>query len=142
MRSDSKREKRRKGRKRGASRLALFETWAAGQPTQKEARVSSRRRSHLHLEPLPLFHFHRADFAERVSSKTAPGPEFRRLHQPSLYRIPMYAAQFLDAFAFGPHVEIVEAFLPDSEKIVELAYGLVVSKVRYRPVSHCQRRLA
>jgi hypothetical protein len=40
-------------------------------------------------------------------------PKFRGGRQSALHCIAMQVAQFFDAFAFRPHVEVVEAFLPD-----------------------------
>ncbi len=79
--------------------------------------VLRSRRSNLHLQDFPLVHFHRSNFAEGVSSKAAPRPKFGRRRPSALYRIAMHVAQFLDAFAFRHHIEIIvrvtESFLPD-----------------------------
>ena len=58
-------------------------------------------------------HFHRPGFAQSIGSKAPPAPEFGRPHLSALHRIAMHVAQFFNAFVFGPHVEVVKAFLPD-----------------------------
>jgi len=65
------------------------------------------------FQDLPLIDLHPSGFPQRVGTVTAPAPEFRRRHQAALHRIPVHVAQFLDAFAFAPDVEILESLLPD-----------------------------
>ena len=75
--------------------------------------VLGSRRSNLHLQHFPVVDFHRTGFPKGVSSKAAPMPKFRGGHQSALHWIAVHIAQFFDAFSFRPHVEVVEALLPD-----------------------------
>ena len=80
------------------------------------------RRRHLHLENFPLVDSYSTCLAEKISAEAAPAPKFRRLHQTALHRIAVHVAQFLNAFAFGPDVEIVKSLLPDMlPRVVEEA---------------------
>jgi hypothetical protein len=75
--------------------------------------LSRGRGWHLHLENFPLVDSYHTGFAEEVGAKAAPAPQFRRHHQTALHRIAVHVAQFLNALAFGPDVEVVESLLPD-----------------------------
>ena len=92
------------------------------------------RRSNPHVEDFPLVYFYRTNFAQSVGAEAAPAPEFRGGHQAALHRIAMQVAQFLDTFVFGPHVEIVETFLPDVLRGVleEAGLGRVAPSPRLR----------
>jgi hypothetical protein len=84
------------------------------------------RRWHLHLENFPLVDSYSTCLAEKMGAEAAPAPKFRRLHQAALHRIAVHVAQFLNAFAFGPDVEILvgvmESLLPDVlRRVVEEA---------------------
>src|SRR6185312_7396196 len=48
-----------------------------------------------------------------VVTETPPRPLSRFQYQAALDRILMHVAQFLDLLAPGPHVEVIEAGLPD-----------------------------
>jgi hypothetical protein len=81
---------------------------------------------HLHLENFPLVDSYSTCFAEKIGAEAAPAPQFRRLHQTALHRIALPVAQFLNAFAFCPDVEILvgvmESLLPDVlRRVVEEA---------------------
>jgi len=67
----------------------------------------------LHLQNFPIIDVDQTGLAKEVVAITAPAPQFRSRDQTTLHRIAMHIAEFFDAFAFGPDVEIVKAFLPD-----------------------------
>jgi hypothetical protein len=71
------------------------------------------RRPNLHLQNSPIIDPDRTILAQKVTTKTAPSPQFRTHDQPILHRIAMHIAKFLDALVFCPDVEIVKPFLPD-----------------------------
>jgi hypothetical protein len=80
------------------------------------------RRWHLHLENFPLVDSYSTCLAEKIGAEAAPAPQFRRRHQTALHRIAVHVAQFLNAFAFRPDVEIVKSLLPDMlRRVVEEA---------------------
>src|SRR6266853_541326 len=81
--------------------------WATRRSVLSSNSVLRRRRSNFHLQHFPLVHSHRSSFTEGISSKAAPSPKFRGRRQSALYRIATHVAQFLDACAFRPHVEII-----------------------------------
>ena len=60
-----------------------------------------------------LIHPHRAHLFHKVETITAPAPLFRRFHESSFHRIAMHVPQLLYALLRGPHVEVVEAGLPE-----------------------------
>jgi hypothetical protein len=70
-------------------------------------------RSNLHLQHITVVDLNWTGFPKSVSSKAAPMPKFRGGRQSARHWIAMHVAQFFDAFACRPHVEVVEAFLPD-----------------------------
>src|SRR2546427_5545851 len=43
----------------------------------------------------------------------APRPTFRILHQAALHGIPVHVLQLLDSLLIAPHVEVMEAPLPE-----------------------------
>jgi hypothetical protein len=71
-----------------------------------------RYRTNLQFEYTPVIHFHRTGFTQCVSAITAPMPQFRRLHQPSLHRIAMHITQLLRALFHTPHIEVIKPRLP------------------------------
>jgi hypothetical protein len=62
----------------------------------------------------PAFiHSDRPGFVQKVKTITAPPPLFGCADQAPLDRIAMHIPQFLHALLRGPHVEVVEAGLPE-----------------------------
>ena len=53
-----------------------------------------------------------ARLSEAIVAKAAPTPQFRRFHQPTLYRIAMHVAQLFNIFALGINIAIVVPSLP------------------------------
>ena len=60
--------------------------------------------------------WHQARLAFGVKRETAPGPILGMNHQPALDRIQMHVLQLLDALLVTPHVEIMEAQLPEARQ--------------------------
>ena len=60
-----------------------------------------------------LVHPHRANLFQKVETITAPAPLFRRFHESPFHRIAMHVPQLFHALLRGPHVEVVEAGLPE-----------------------------
>jgi hypothetical protein len=91
-------------------------------------------RPNLHLQHFPIIGFDGTGLAQEVGAETAPAPEFRRGHQAALHRISMHVTKFFDAFVFGPHIEIVEPFLPDvlREVVEQNSLGWIPSTPRLR----------
>jgi len=52
-----------------------------------------------------------------IIPKAAPSPLFRVNHEPAFQRIAMHIAQFLHPFVLSPHIEIVEASLPNVQRL-------------------------
>src|ERR1700723_3695280 len=48
-----------------------------------------------------------------VGAEAAPSPLLGPFHQSALYRIAVHVAQFLDPLPLAPHIEVVEALLPN-----------------------------
>ena len=75
--------------------------------------------------------------ATKVRTEAAPPPLVRLFHQSSLHRIAMHIAEFLDPLPLRPHIEIVEALLPDGigSKVPErsLSRDALGSKAVYLP---------
>jgi hypothetical protein len=63
--------------------------------------------------PLLKVNADRSMLAVVIGAETAPPPLLRLLHQPALHWITVHVAQFLDSLAFAPHIEVVEALLPN-----------------------------
>src|SRR6266496_2650093 len=63
--------------------------------------------------PLLKLHPHRPRLSITISSETAPHPLLRTLHPSPLHRIPVQVAQLLDVLTRAPHIEIIEALLPN-----------------------------
>jgi hypothetical protein len=61
----------------------------------------------------PLVDSHSAGFAVSITAKAAPTPLLWFGDQPALHRIAVHITQLLDALALAPHIEIIEAVLPD-----------------------------
>jgi hypothetical protein len=61
----------------------------------------------------PLVNSYRARFLVSIASKAAPLPLLRFAHESTLHRIAMHVVQLLDALLRRPHIEIIEAMLPD-----------------------------
>jgi len=92
--------------------MILSEKWPAEPPPPFHYALRSPGPD-LHLKHFPLIHSYQTGLAQEVGAETAPAPEFRGGHQTAIHRIPMHVAQFLDAFVFGPYVEVVEPLLSD-----------------------------
>src|SRR5208282_5605915 len=63
--------------------------------------------------PLLKFHAHQSGLPVEIGAETAPPPLLRALHQSPFHRIPVDVTQLLDVLARAPHIEIVEALLPN-----------------------------
>src|SRR5258706_310864 len=61
---------------------------------------------------------------EKIGAEAAPAPKFRRRHQTALHRVAVHVAQFLDALALCPNIEVVESLLPDMLRRVLEEAGL------------------
>src|ERR1039458_2378751 len=58
-------------------------------------------------------HPHRSCLSITIRPETAPLPLFGQFHQSPLHRVPVHIAQLLDGLARAPHIEIIEALLPN-----------------------------
>jgi hypothetical protein len=96
--------------------------------------LSGGWRPDLHPKHIPVVDPHGTGLAQEVGAETAPAPELRGGHQAALHRISMHVAKFFDAFVFGPHVEIVEPFLPDvlREVVEQNSLRWIASTTRLR----------
>jgi hypothetical protein len=74
-------------------------------------------------------HLHQSSFAQSIEPVTAPAPLVRRFHQPAIHRIAMHIPQLLHTFFRGPHVEVVEASLPERPRLQLIAKESVLSRV-------------
>src|ERR1039457_2508753 len=63
--------------------------------------------------PFLKLHPHRSCLSITIRPETAPLPLFGQFHQSPLHRVPVHIAQLLDLFACAPHIEIIEALLPN-----------------------------
>jgi hypothetical protein len=86
--------------------------------------LQPHHRTNLQFEYTPVIHFHHTGFTQRVGAITAPMPQFRRLHQPSLHWIPMHITQLLFALFRAPHIEVIEARLPHMLRRVRKPFTL------------------
>jgi hypothetical protein len=75
---------------------------------------SCRPPTNSHQQNIGVVDLDQSRLSAKIKAETAPAPLFGRIHQPTLERIAMHVTQFLNAFAFGPEVEVIEARLPDA----------------------------
>jgi hypothetical protein len=93
----------------GCPVLAFFARAGMEMPAAAKLRRSISKRN---LGPA-LIHSNRSGFFEKIVSITAPAPLLGRLHESAFHRIAMHVAQLLHAFLRRPHIEVVEARLPE-----------------------------
>ncbi len=86
---------------------------------------SSRRRRwmHCHYQNVRIINLHRAWLSAQIPSKTAPGPLFRRGHQPALHRIAMNVTKLFNPLTLCPNIEIIKPRLPESFRVHWCARG-------------------
>ena len=85
--------------------------------------ASRHRIPQAHMQNITIIDPHQTGFAKGITSKAAPAPLFRRLHQSALYRIAMHVAQLFDSLVLRPNVEIIEARLPDGHRFTRRSLG-------------------
>lgn len=72
------------------------------------------RDPNLHLQYGPIIHHHRPSFSLSIGPEAAPLPLVGSFHQPALDGVAVNVAQLLNALARAPHIEVVEAPLPEA----------------------------